>query len=169
MKKSLESFANALFLVVESLCKVVLVFMICTVTAQVVMRAFGRNIKWCEEIMLILLDALMFLLMPVGIKEDLHIRVEVFAQNFPRKVRIALVYLSNLVLLVISVCMIYYGRVLMVKTKSSFTITGIPRRYLYLITTISGVLCTIVVVLKLFGMLKTKSTENFIEGVRSDE
>lgn len=169
MKKSIEAAARALFLVVESLCKVILVFMICTVTAQVVMRVLGSNIKWCEEVMLLLLDALMFLLMPVGIKEDLHIRVEVFAKHFPRRIRVALVYFSNLVLLVISTSMIYYGRVLMRKTNSVFTITGIPRRYLYLITIVSGVLCTIVVVLKLFGMLRTKSTDDFIEGVQSDE
>lgn len=69
MKKSIEAAVNILFKIVESLCKIVLVFMICTVTAQVVMRMFGKNIKWCEEVMLLLLDALMFLLMSVGIKE----------------------------------------------------------------------------------------------------
>ena len=69
MKKSIEAAVNILFKIVESLCKIVLVFLICTVTAQVVMRMFGKNIKWCEEVMLLLLDALMFLLMSVGIKE----------------------------------------------------------------------------------------------------
>lgn len=98
MKKSIEAAVNILFKIVESLCKIVLVFMICTVTAQVVMRMFGKNIKWCEEVMLLLLDALMFLLMSVGIKEDLHISVEVFAKRFPQKARVAMVYISNIVL-----------------------------------------------------------------------
>lgn len=164
MKKSIEKVVNGLFWVVESLCKVILIFMVCTVTAQVIARLFGSNIKWCEEIMLFLLDTLMFLLMPLGIKEDLHIRVEVFAKHFPRKVRVALVYLSDVVLLVISVCMIYYGRILMKKTYSFLTITGLPRKYLYLVTVISGVICTLTVILKLFGMLRTKSTDDFING-----
>ena len=141
MKKSIEAAVNILFKIVESLCKIVLVFMICTVTAQVVMRMFGKNIKWCEEVMLLLLDALMFLLMSVGIKEDLHISVEVFAKRFPQKARVAMVYISNIVLLGISGCMIYYGNILMKKTNSTFTITGIPRKYLYLITVIGGILC----------------------------
>ncbi|MDO5297960.1 MAG: TRAP transporter small permease subunit [Clostridia bacterium] len=168
MKERIESCANALFLVVESLCKVILVFMIGAVAAQVITRVLGSNIKWCEEVMLFLLDALMFLLMPIGIKEDLHIRVEVLAKNFPQRIRVALVYFSNIVLLVISVCMMYYGNVLMKKTNSVFTITGIPRKYLYLITIISGVLCTIVVVLKLFGMFQTEATTNYINGVETD-
>ncbi len=165
MKKKIETYGNGLFWVVESLCKVILVFMVCTVTAQVIARVAGTNIKWCEEIMLILLDALMFLLMSIGIKEDLHIRVEVFAKHFPKKARIALVYFSDIVLLVISVCMVYYGRVLMNKTYSFFTITGIPRKYLYLITVIGGILCIITTVLKLIGCFWTESTQNFIDGV----
>lgn len=168
MKERIETCANALFLIVESLCKVILVFMVGAVTAQVVSRLLGGNIKWCEEIMLILLDALMFLLMPIGIKEDLLIRMEVFAKGFPRKMRIALVYFSNIVLLLVSACMIYYGRILMMKTNSVFTITGIPRKYLYLITIVSGVLCTIVVILKLFGMLETQSTTDFVEGTQEE-
>ncbi len=53
------------------------------------------------------------------------------------------------------------------KTYSAFTITGIPRKYLYLITVISGILSLIVSILKVFGMLKTKDTEDFIEGIVS--
>ena len=168
MKTKIENCANGLFLVVESLCKVVLVFMVVTVSAQVAARAAGGNIKWCEEVMLLLLDALMFLLMPIGIKEDLHIRVEVFARRFPPAVRKALVVLSDLVQLMISVCMIYYGNVLAKKTRSFFTITGIPRKYLYYITIVGGVLCALVVVLKLFGMLRTQSTQDFIDGITRD-
>ena len=80
--------------------------------------------------MLILLDTMMFLLLPVGIKDDLHIRIEVFAKYFPRKVKVFLLYFSNAILLVVSLCMIRYGFFLMEKTNSKFTITGLPRRYL---------------------------------------
>ena len=125
----------------------------CTVTAQVISRALGGNIKWCEEVMLILLDTMMFLLLPVGIKDDLHIRIEVFAKYFPRKVKVFLLYFSNAILLVVSLCMIRYGFFLMEKT----------RRYLYLVTVISGILCLVMVVAKFFGMFHTKSTDNFLE------
>ena len=105
----------------------------------------------------------MFLLLPVGIKDDLHIRIEVFAKYFPRKVKVFLLYFSNAILLVVSLCMIRYGFFLMEKTNSKFTITGLPRRYLYLVTVISGILCLVMVVAKFFGMFHTKSTDNFLE------
>ena len=158
MKEKIENAIGLVYTVVEALCRLVLIFMVCTVTAQVISRALGGNIKWCEEVMLILLDTMMFLLLPVGIKDDLHIRIEVFA-----KVKVFLLYFSNAILLVVSLCMIRYGFFLMEKTNSKFTITGLPRRYLYLVTVISGILCLVMVVAKFFGMFHTKSTDNFLE------
>ena len=123
MKEKIENAIGLVYTVVEALCRLVLIFMVCTVTAQVISRALGGNIKWCEEVMLILLDTMMFLLLPVGIKDDLHIRIEVFAKYFPRKVKVFLLYFSNAILLVVSLCMIRYGFFLMEKTNSKFTIT----------------------------------------------
>lgn len=120
MKEKIENAIGLVYTVVEALCRLVLIFMVCTVTAQVISRALGGNIKWCEEVMLILLDTMMFLLLPVGIKDDLHIRIEVFAKYFPRKVKIFLLYFSNAILLVVSLCMIRYGFFLMEKTNSKF-------------------------------------------------
>ena len=118
MKEKIENAIGLVYTVVEALCRLVLIFMVCTVTAQVISRALGGNIKWCEEVMLILLDTMMFLLLPVGIKDDLHIRIEVFAKYFPRKVKVFLLYFSNAILLVVSLCMIRYGFFLMEKTNS---------------------------------------------------
>lgn len=156
-----------MFAAVEAICRLALLFMACTVTAQVIARALQGNIRWCEEIMLFMLDGLMFLLLPIGIKEDLHIRVEVFAKLCRKSVRRVLVYLSDLVMLLVSVCMTYYGTVLMRKTFSKLNVTGIPKKYLYLFTVISGALCTIVLIAKLCGIYRKQSTIDFIEGVDS--
>ena len=162
MKEKIEGMISAVFSLVEIICRIVLIFMVCTVTAQVIVRAFGSNIKWCEEVMLILLDTMMFLLLPIGVKDDLHIRIEVFAKNFPRKIKVFLVYFSNVVLTLVSLCMIRYGFYRVQKTNSKFTITGLPRKYLYMITVISGVLCLIMTIAKFFGLFHTKSTEDFL-------
>lgn len=162
MKEKIEGMISAVFSLVEIICRIVLIFMVCTVTAQVIVRAFGSNIKWCEEVMLILLDTMMFLLLPIGVKDDLHIRIEAFAKYFPRKIKVFLVYFSNVVLTLVSLCMIRYGFYLVQKTNSKFTITGLPRKYLYMITVISGVLCLIMTIAKFFGLFHTKSTEDFL-------
>lgn len=164
MKDMAENAIEKVCFVVEAVCRVALIFMVCIVTAQVIARAVGSNIKWCEEVMLILLDVMMFLLLPIGIKDDLHIRIEVFAKYFPYKVKVFLVHLSNVILTLVSICMIRYGAHLMASTSSKFTITGLPRKYLYLVTVISGVLCLIVTVGKFFGMFHTQSTDEFLSG-----
>lgn len=162
MKEKFENAIKPVYAAVEGICRLVLIFMVCTVTAQVICRALGGNIKWCEEVMLILLDTMMFLLLPIGIKDDLHIRIEAFAKYFPHRVKVFLVYFSNVILLLVSLCMIHYGSFLMEKTKSKFTITGLPRRYLYMVTVLSGILCLIMVIAKIFGLFHTKSTDEFL-------
>lgn len=162
MKEKLEKSIGLVYTAVEAFCRLVLIFMVCTVTAQVISRAVGSNIKWCEEVMLILLDIMMFMLLPVGVKDDLHIRIEVFAKHFPQKIKVFLIHFSNVVVLLVSLCMIRYGYFLMEKTNSKFTITGFPRRYLYLVTVISGILCLVMVVAKFFGLFRTKSTDEFL-------
>lgn len=169
MKEKIESVISAVFSLVEIICRIVLIFMVCTVTVQVIFRALGSNIKWCEEVMLILLDTMMFLLLPIGVKDDLHIRIEAFAKYFPRKFKVFLVYFSNVVLTIVSLCMIRYGFYLVEKTNSKFTITGLPRKYLYMITVISGVLCLVMTIAKFFGMFPTKSTEDFLNPPVTDE
>jgi len=164
MKDMIENGIEKVCLVVEAICRIILIFMVCTVTAQVLSRAVGSNIKWCEEVMLILLDTMMFLLLPIGIKDDLHIRIEVFAKYFPYKAKVFLIYFSNVILVIVSACMIRYGAYLMGSTKAKFSITGMPRKYLYLITVVSGVLCLVVSAAKFFGMFHTKSTDDFLSG-----
>lgn len=164
MKDMAENAIEKVCFVVEAVCRVALIFMVCIVTAQVAARAMGSNIKWCEEVMLILLDVMMFLLLPIGIKDDLHIRIEVFAKYFPYKAKVFLIHLSNVILTLVSICMIRYGAHLMASTSSKFTITGLPRKYLYLVTVISGILCLIVTIGKFFGMFHTKSTDEFLSG-----
>lgn len=168
IRNTVQSIIDCIFLVVEGLCRLILLFMAGVVSAQVVVRRFDGNIKWCEEVMLILLVCLMLLTMAIGIKQDIHIRIEVFAKYFPRKVRQAVVYFSHLIMLLVSTCMVYYGYVLMNSTKSVFNVTGLPRRYLYVFIVVSGVLSIVVLVSKMFGMCESETSRNFVEGIEID-
>ena len=57
MKEKIENAIGLVYTVVEALCRLVLIFMVCTVTAQVISRALGGNIKWCEDCLLYTSDA----------------------------------------------------------------------------------------------------------------
>lgn len=162
IKKKGEQVIDSIFNMVLGICLVALFFMVCVVSAQVVIRFLHGNIPWCEEVMLILMDLLLFLLLPVGIKEDLHISVEVFAKRFPRRVRKGLIYFSNTILLLVSICMIVYGKKL-TAVSSIFPQTGLPRKYLYYVTIVSGVLCTITIIAKFFGLFITDTQREFLD------
>ena len=56
----------------------------------------------------------------------------------------------------------------MEKTKAKFAITGLPRKYLYLVTVISGMLCLVMTIAKIFGLFHAKSTDEFLASRMSD-
>ena len=170
MKAAVQRAIDFAYSIVEWICRIILLFMAVVVAAQVFVRALGSNIKWCEEVTLLLLVYLMFLTMSIGIKEDLHIRIDIFAKHFPKTVRVMLVYLADLVLLFMSACMAYYGVQLAAHaSKATLPITGLPQSCVYLMTIVSGVLISIVLVAKLFGMYQTEDTKAFLEGAKEIE
>lgn len=164
MKAAAQTAIDLAYGIVEWICRIILLFMAIVVAAQVFVRALGSNIKWCEEVTLLLLVYLMFLTMSIGIKEDLHIRIDMIAKHFPRKGRAMLIYLADLVLLFMNICMAYYGvQLAMHASKATLPITGLPQSSVYLMTIVSGILSSIVLVAKLFGMYQTEDTKAFLE------
>ena len=163
MKEKIENAIGFVYAIVEAFCRLVLIFMVCTVTAQVISRALGSNIKWCEEVMLILLDIMMFMLLPVGIKDDLHIRIEVFAKYFPKKVKSISDHFSNLVLLIVSLCMIRYGGIPYGKNEFQVYDYRFSKKISVYDYSYQRALCLIMVIAKSFGMFHTKSTDDFLD------
>ncbi len=91
----------------------------------------------------------------------LFMAVVVAAQVF---VRAMLIYLADLVLLFMNICMAYYGvQLAMHASKATLPITGLPQSSVYLMTIVSGILSSIVLVAKLFGMYQTEDTKAFLE------
>ena len=68
MKAAVQRAIDFAYSIVEWICRIILLFMAVVVAAQVFVRALGSNIKWCEEVTLLLLVSLMFLTMSIGIK-----------------------------------------------------------------------------------------------------
>lgn len=50
MKERFENAIGTVFAMVEGICRLILIFMVCTVTAQVVCRAFGGNINGVRKL-----------------------------------------------------------------------------------------------------------------------
>ncbi|WP_066455691.1 TRAP transporter small permease [Anaerotruncus rubiinfantis] len=165
-----EKAVETLFQIAEYLCRIMLFFMVVVVTSQVFLRAiFNYNIRWCEEVVLILMIYITFLSMAIGIKDDLHIRIEVFCAWLPKTGRRLLNILDDLTLLFISFFMFNSGFQLMKFTSiSKLPVTQLPTSVTYLMIGVGGALSCFVLIGKLLGRHETSQTREFIEGKQKE-
>lgn len=160
MKKIVHKIDDLIFYLDMIICEILLFFMIASVFAQVVARLFGTNIPWVEELMLLSLVMMMLLLLPVGIRRDLHMKVEVLTSRLSLRVQFILDKIIYLILLLISISMIYYGIYLANRTYSALVVTGIPRKIIYFTIAFSGILSAVTLIRKLIHNEDFTSLEN---------
>lgn len=171
MLRVFEKFTDTLFWVMDVFCRLVLIFMTTIVFLQVVLRAaFKVNIPWAEETVLLVMVWMTFAAMAIGLKEEVHIRIEFFMARFPEKIRRVIVVFDNFVLLIVSVLMVYYGISLIQFTKiSKLPVTQLPSSAVFYLIPVSAVLSCLALVGKLCGLYETRGTRNFISGVYEEE
>lgn len=166
-----EKIIDILFWVMDVFCRLVLLFMTLIVVLQVVLRAlFKINIPWGEEMVLLVMVWMTFAAMAIGLKEEVHIRIEFFTAKFPEKIRRLVVIFGNVVLLVVNVLMVYYGISLINFTKiSKLPVTKLPSSAVFYMIPISAALSCLALLGKLMGLYQTRGTRNFISGTYEEE
>lgn len=171
MLKLFEKITDVLFWVMDVFCRLVLIFMTSIVFLQVILRAVLKvNIPWAEEMVLLVMVWMTFAAMAIGLKEEVHIRIEFFMARFPERIRKWVVVFDNMVLLVVSVLMVYYGISLINFTKiSKLPVTQLPASAVFYLIPVSAALSCLALVGKLFGCYETRGTKNFISGVYEEE
>ena len=171
MLKLLEKVTDTLYQVMDIFCRMVLLFMTIIVFLQVILRAFFKtNIPWGEEMVLLVMVWMTFAAMSIGLKEEVHIRIEFFTARFPQNIRKLVVMFDNLVLLVVNALMIYYGISLINFTKiSKLPVTKLPSSAVFYLIPVSAALSCLALVGKLAGLYTTRGTRNFIEGTYEEE
>ncbi len=136
LKKGYEGIHSFLLIITRFM----LIAMVLITFAQVISRkVFSTSIRWSEEVPIILMIWFGFISMAIGVKERLHISIEVFYNLFPPKIKKILMIIIDLLIAVIGVGMLYYGGMLAMKTMSStMPATKMPTGFVYMILPISG-------------------------------
>lgn len=110
---------------------------------NVILRyGFNYSLAWSEEVVREVIMYTTFIGCSVAVKNRSMIKIDALYQLVPR-VRFPLSIFSNLVILVFSVMMIYYGTVmaiLQVDTNQKTVILQIPIVYLYAFLPLTGIL-----------------------------
>lgn len=160
-----------LFLLLDYFCRGSILFMTIIVFAQVMLRSlFKMNIPWAEETVLLAMVWMTFAAMAIGVKEEVHIRIEFFMSGFSKHVRQMIVLLDNVILLVVNALMIYYGISLIQFTGiSKLPVTGWPASAVFYLIPVSAIASCLALAGKLLGEYKTRSEKNFVEGIYEEE
>jgi len=109
---------------------------------QVVMRYFFNNApSWSEELVRFLFIWCSFVAAAIGIKEHIHIGVDVFVNLLPKKLIPLIDILVNFAIIVFSTYMIYFGWGVTVMTHGQPSpAMGLPMSWVYVSVPVMGAL-----------------------------
>jgi len=141
MKKFLESTFNVLEKAIVYIDVTGLAIMLTIIFYQVVARyVFNKPPTWSEEIALLLMIWVTLLGAGIGVRRNLHMRVEIFLNLFPKWLQKLLEVIVLSLLAYFGYMMIKYSYILSVRLPNKMPATGIPVWWMYLPAVVCGVL-----------------------------
>ena len=164
--KKIEKFFYFFNEVMVFLAKIMLVVMTLVTCSQVFTRkVFNYSIRWSEELPLILMIWFGFIAMAIGVREYLHISIEVIYKLFPKKMQKFVEKFAYLMVAAFGVFMVIWGWELTSKMMTStLPATKMPRGYLYIVMPFSGALIAYYSLMDVIGVKryegKKKTDEN---------
>lgn len=166
IKKTLIGLFNGIYKVIYGYARWVLAFVIVIICAQVVCRNVLRtNIRWNQEVSLLLTIWMAFLGIAIGAERNLHIKVELFYDRFPKGVQKVVDRLNQLITLLVGVFFTWYGIRMVVSTMDSrLPVTKWPSSLMYIMIPVSGLAIIFFTALDLMGLKEYKKTEEGGEG-----
>ncbi|MBC7122855.1 MAG: TRAP transporter small permease [Thermotoga caldifontis] len=154
MKKALEKILNWIENAVVGFSIVGLMFMVIIVFYQVVARYFfNRPPKWTEEIALVTMIWIAMLGAGIGLKNDIHMRVEVFLSVFPIKLQRIVEIAIMLLIGYFGIQMTRYTITMVQRLPNRLAATGISVAWMYLPIAVCGVLVVACAALKVINQL----------------
>ena len=161
--EQLKKILDSIFVWVLKLAMVLLVAMVVLVFLNVVLRyGFSSGIFWSEEISLVIVIWFTFIAMALGVKESLHINVDILPKKLPKSFFTSLNCLRDLLVVLVGGIMIYYGWKLTLNgAKSTLPATNIPNSINYVVLPIAGIFIALYASIHLYeDILKFKGGES---------
>ena len=161
--EQLKKILDSVFVWVLKLAMVLLVAMVVLVFLNVVLRyGFSSGVYWSEEISLVIVIWFTFIAMALGVKEGLHINVDILPKKLPKTFFLTLECLRDILLILVGGVMIYYGWKLTLNGAKSFLpATQIPNSINYVVLPIAGIFIVLYSIVHLYDdILKFKGGES---------
>ena len=171
IKKVLIDIFNLFYKVIYGYARWVLSVVIVIICAQVFCRNILRtNIRWNQEVALLLTIWMAFLGIAIGAEKNLHIGVELFYDKFPVKIRNVIDVLNRIITLLVGAFFTVYGvRMVLSTMDSRLPVTKWPSSLMYIMIPVSGVAIIYFTVLDIMGLKKYKKTDDAGKFNREEE
>lgn len=140
--KYIDTFFNIIMDVCIMIAKILLVGMTILVCVSVFYRyVLNKGIKWSDEVSMLLMVYFGFISIVYGVKEHLHLSVELFYNMFPEKIQNVFQKITMSMVALLGIMMAIYGSLLVKSTMNNvMTATRWPSATLYGIVPVAGVL-----------------------------
>ncbi len=160
MKNTIILFNKIVHRIMLWIAQVSLLAMVVLVTYTVTLRyVFNTGVGWAEEVPRLLVTLFAFLAMGMGVRDHLHIGVNLFYNMFPKngKARRFMVFFGDFVVLLCGIFMLYHGWrycATMFRMPGRLPMTGLSTWWQYLPIPMAGFLVTFDSILFLTGVLR---------------
>jgi TRAP-type C4-dicarboxylate transport system permease small subunit len=122
-------------------------------------QVYGRYVlndtpTWAERLALLLILVVALPLAAIGLRENNHLGLRVFADRLPKTAQYALEIINTIVLLVFGAAMAFYSMRLVNGTwNRDIPLLGVPQAFQYLPLVVCGILIVIFMIEKLWMLL----------------
>lgn len=171
MQKFLDAINKGLkwiFRILEAYSKIVCFGVVILICAQVLSRKFfNHSIIWSEEVVQLLMVWVAFIATAIGCARDVHIRITLLYNKFPKKLQIVCRWIEYFATIFSGLMLLIFGSKLVDYTwMSTLPTTKWPSALLYLMIPVGGffmIYCTIL------HMFFPKAATVFSEGEEAPE
>lgn len=152
IRKAVLALHNVLVILAELL---IVAMVLITFTNVILRYVFDSGLDWAEEVSLMFVVWFTFIAMAIGVRQKLHISINIFPKHMPRWFRAFISRFDNLPTILVSIVMVVSGWGLVQFTmRSILPATGIPGGIKYGAVPLAGVLITFHALADLFGLGK---------------
>jgi TRAP-type C4-dicarboxylate transport system permease small subunit len=147
-----QKFADGVYILIQWLCKIIIIIMVASVTIAVVGRyVFRFTPKWCEETGILCMVWVCFLSATLAIKDGIHIRMTIFEYFIPQKATKALHCFAYIFLLALHIAWIIAGwQLIEITIVPRMPSTQLPQATLYGSVFVMGIFGVIMSLSRLF-------------------
>jgi len=138
---SIRKIFNGFYVAMGWFAKIILVVMVIVISVNVTLRyVFNSGLKWSEEIALVFVEWFTFLSFAIGVKQKLHISINLLPSRLPAWISFILKKIEDWLTFCLALVMLIFGfKLTQITMKSILPATKFPAALMYIAIPLSSI------------------------------